>query len=107
MKKIIKKTVSVGIGREHYIIALMSKMGFYEIERNTTGGYMSEEKIQLTFEGYDQDYHENDYVKVKSPTEGYFYFYSLRHTDGYYTNSVEIFKEIHDKVFLKYDVLSF
>ncbi len=98
MKNWIKKTVSVTIGKELYIIALMDKIGFKEEDRNTTGGYMSEEKLQITFGGYDTDYHENDYVKVKSETQNYFFFYSLKYTDGYYTNSEENFKAIHDKV---------
>ena len=89
-KSWIKKTVSVAIGKEDYIIALMDK-------RKTTGGYMSEERIQITFGGYNTEYHENDYVKVKSDTQGYFFFYSLRQSDGYFTNSEEIFKDIHDK----------
>jgi hypothetical protein len=97
MKSWIKKTVSVDIGKEDYIIALMNKIGFKEEERETPGGYMSEEKIQITFGGYDLDYHENDYVKVKSDTEGYFFFYSLRKPNGYFTNSEETFKDIHDK----------
>ena len=96
-KSWIKKTVSVAIGKEDYIIALMNKIGFKEEERKTTGGYMSEERIQITFGGYNTDYHENDYVKVKSDTQGYFFFYSLRQSDGYFTNSEEIFKDIHDK----------
>ena len=93
----IKKTVSVNIGNEEYIIALMDKIGFKEEERKTTGGYMGAERIQITFGGYNTDYHENDYVKVKSDTQGYFFFYSLRYSDGYFTNSEEIFKNIHDK----------
>ena len=79
----IKKTVSVNIGNEEYIIALMDKIGFKEEERKTTGGYMGAERIQITFGGYNTDYHENDYVKVKSDTQGYFFFYSLRYSDGY------------------------
>ena len=84
-KSWIKKTVSVAIGKEDYIIALMDKIGFKEEERKTTGGYMSEERIQITFGGYNTEYHENDYVKVKSDTQGYFFFYSLRQSDGYFT----------------------
>jgi hypothetical protein len=42
----------------------MNKLGFEEIDRKTTGGYMSSEKIQITFEGKEEDYHENDYVKT-------------------------------------------
>ena len=93
----IKKTVSVNIGNEEYIIALMDKIGFKEEERKTTGGYMGAERIQITFCGYNTDYHENDYVKVKSDTQGYFFFYSLRYSDGYFTNCEEAFKDIHDK----------
>lgn len=94
----MKKTVSVPLGKEDYIIALMNEIGFKEEERKCTGGYMSEERMQITFGGYDADYHENDYVKVKSDTQGYFFFYSLRCPDGFLTNSVEIFKNNHDKM---------
>ena len=51
----IKKTVSVTLGKEDYIIALMDKIGFNEEERKTTGGYMGAERIQITFSGYNTD----------------------------------------------------
>jgi len=108
MKNWIKKTVSVALGKEDYIIALMDKIGFKEEERKTTGGQMSEERIQITFNGYDSDYHENDYVKVKSDAAGNFFFYSLRVPDGYFTNRDEIFKDFHDKARLAdFEILSF
>lgn len=106
-KHLIKKTVSLRLGVEDCIIALMSKIGFEEVERKTTGGYMSEERIQITFCGYNTDYHENDYIKVKSDSEGYFYFYSLRQPEGYYTNKLELFKELHDKKATCFEICSF
>lgn len=107
-KSWLKKTVSVAIGKEDYIISLMNKIGFMEEERKTTGGYMSEERIQITFGGYNTDYHENDYVKVKSDKQGYFFFYSLRKPDGVFTNSEEKFKNIHDKAKLNdFEICSF
>lgn len=108
MKNWIKKTVSVSLGKEAYIIALMNKIGFTEEERKTTGGYMSEERIQITFGGYDNDYHENDYIKVEPDSKGYSFFYSLRVPDGYYTDNEETFKDFHDKVKLSsFEIFSF
>jgi hypothetical protein len=93
----VRKTISVALGKEDYIIALMNKVKFIEEDRTFTGGHMSEEKIQITFGGYNTDYHENDYVKVKTQTDGYSFFYSLRRPDGYFTNSEEAFRGAHDK----------
>lgn len=97
MITITKKTVSVVLGREDYIIALMNKMDFVEVERRITGGQMSEEKIQLTFEGRESKYNENGYIQVKAEREGFSYYYYLRVTDGYYTENLENFKRLHDK----------
>jgi hypothetical protein len=104
----IKKTVSVRLGLEDYTIALMNKNGWKEIERSATGGQMSEERLQITFEGYDTDYQENDYIKVvANQKEGYFHFYSLRRVDGYYTNSLEIFEKYHNEAKTNFEICSF
>jgi len=108
MKTMIKKTVSVRLGLEDYTIALMNKNGWKEIERSVTGGQMSEERLQITFEGYDTDYQENDYIKVvANQNEGYFHFYSLRRVDGYYTNSLEIFEKYHNEAKTNFEIRSF
>lgn len=91
----MKKTISVDLTKEDYIIALMDKLGFVEESRHISGG--DQEKIILTFKGRGTDYHENDYIKDQSSPEGYSVFYSLRVPHGYYTNSEEKFKEVHDK----------
>lgn len=93
----MRKTMSVGIGKEAYIIALMDAIGFKEVERRVTGGYMSEEKIQFTFEGEAEKYRETDYVKVPTRSEGYFIYYSLRCPDGYSMNSDEAFRDMNDR----------
>lgn len=89
---LVKKTIIVDIGKESYIISLMNKIGFHEEERKVT-----EEKIIITFSGNSEDYHENDYIKVKTDLCGYFVFYSIRIPNGCFTNSYDIFKDAHDK----------
>lgn len=98
MGKMIKKTISTFLGKENYIIALMEKLGFREEERKAILTPDGDEKLILTFDGYEGDYHENDYVKVKGPTNGYFYYYSLAVPYGMYTNNDDSFKEMHDKL---------
>lgn len=109
MKKWIKKTVSVPLGKEDYTIALMDKIGFKEEDRKATGGQMSEERLQITFGGYDIDYNENGYIKVESGNNpDYGYFYSLRVPYGYYTSKLENFKDFHDKANIhNFEVSSF
>lgn len=107
MSDIIKKTTSCDLGREVYIIALMNKLGFKEVERHITGGLHSSERIIITFEGLDSDYHENDYVKRHSGNGDFYYYYSLKVPDGYYTDTFSIFKSVHDKCISDIEVLSF
>lgn len=106
MKTIINKTISTNLGSEDYIIALMQKISFKEICRFITGGQMGSEKIIITFEGYDIDYKENDFVR-KLARDDYYYYYSLRVPEGYYTNDFKYFKNIHDKSAQSIDVFSF
>jgi len=93
----MKKTISVDLGKEDYIIALMKDINFVEIDRSICGGTMSSEKIQLTFEGDESDYNENGYVQIinNTPYVGYSYYYSLGFPEGYYTNDIERFKSVH------------
>ena len=92
----MKKTISVSLGKEVYLIAIMDAIGFAEVERKSTGGYMSEEKLQMTFSGDEKDYNEGYYIKVPMPN-GAHYYYSLRYPDGFFTSSYEKFKNAHDK----------
>ena len=107
MKSIIKKTISSELGFENYIILLMNKIGFKEVDRYVTGGQMSSEKVVITFEGFDSDYKENDYIKMPVGVNGYFNFYSLREPNGYHTNTVEKFKEVHYKSASNIEICSF
>ena len=94
-KNWISKTISVSLGSENYVIALMNKIGFKEEIRVATGGQMSDDHLMMTFGGYDLDYHENDYVKVDGKNDRGDYYYSLRCPNGYYATDFNDFKEFH------------
>lgn len=105
-----KKTFSVSLGKEIYLIALMERMGWQEESRIPTGGYMSEERLMITFQGLAEDYTVNDYIKVPSLPQGdkeYFHFYSVLVPNGYYTNSVENFKKEHDRMSVGFELCQF
>lgn len=96
-----KKTFVVDMGREAYLIAIMNHMGWREIDRVASGGYMSNNHLMLTFEGDKEDYNDDWYIVAPNDNGG-FNYYSVLYPDGYYQSGndescVQRFKEVHDK----------
>lgn len=111
----MKKTIVVfpNSNQHKAVEALMNDLGFKEVERYVTGGLHSSIEIVLTFEGDEQDYHENNYVKFLGQANedqikaNYCYWFSLGYTDGYFTNDIEMFKSVIAKSKVKPEIHSF
>lgn len=91
----MKKTFSVSLENEHVLIALMNDLQFEEVGRIATGGMMSPPQLLLTFEGDEDNYHENGYVVVPSDRAGYSTYHSLIRLDGHFTNDISQFIKYH------------
>lgn len=107
----MKKTVSVNLGTEDFIIALMNDINFLEVDRVACGGTMSSERLQLTFEGYEYDYNENGYIEVPHINDGetipYSWFYSIQFPEGSYEKSLDNFKDRIEKKKVEIEVKHF
>lgn len=87
----MKKTFTVEIGNEQFIIALMNDMQWKEIDRVSSGGMMSPPVLLLTFEGHQADLNENKYIESDN---GYCsIFYSIEYPNGHQIKDVEEFKK--------------
>lgn len=104
-----RKTLSCTLGMENYMVALMTKNKWKEVQRTITRTQTDDERISITFEGLDTDYQENDYINVLlyKNVKGYSHFFSLRVPDGFYTDTVDKFKVYHDTKKVNFEIQSF
>jgi len=89
----MKKTIAVQPNSFHHkaIEQLMDEIGFREIDRVSTGGYMSPVEIILTFEGDERLYHEDSYIRNQT-TDYNSDFVSLRQDGVYQFKTVDEYK---------------
>lgn len=103
----MKKTISVNLGNEDFVIALMKYIGFSEVDRVSCGGTMSTEKLQLTFEGKEEDYQDDCYVEVKTPNNRKSTFYSINRPDGITMETIQEFKQYHYQGKMEIEIKTF
>lgn len=83
-----KRTFNVPVGKEVYLIAIMERCEWVEVDRVATGGQMSEPTVMITFEG-EKPLQPMLYVQVPAGTNGYYHFYTYWMTNGYFGDHPE------------------
>ncbi len=87
----MKITLTVDFKSQEIIRTLMEAIRFMEVDRVATGGMMSGESLLITYEGKEGDYNDNYYIETEVNPNGYITYYSLKQSNGYYTNDIERF----------------